>query len=146
MYNLFSGNIKPDSLYVYGLYNDDYLFYIGVTENLYVRYKSHFSEYLCSAYIMQMRLKDNYPNVKIFGAFNGYQQAEAAEHSLIRLHCLLKHKLCNHHQNDKDNKLITPRTNSTPKRMPQNLHIKIIDEAIDNYKKYRQWANQFYSL
>lgn len=140
-YNTFAGEIPKDSVYVYGLTDNNNVFYIGITSYITFRYKQHFSEHLCSNYIANMKIKGHYPGIMIFGAFTVFGQAEAAEHSLIRAFYLMGHKLCNYHQNPKDNiiKRIPIDSNIKLNRMPQNLHKQIISEAIEHYKQFRSW-------
>lgn len=100
---------------------------------------------LCRDYIMQMRVKEIYPTVVIFGAFDSGAEAQAAEHALIRLHCINKHKLCNMHQNDKENVLKSTKIDVTPKRMPNKVLKEIMERAMSEYVTHRNWINRFYA-
>lgn len=140
-YNTFRGR-KTDGLFVYGLTDKDVIFYIGITGFLRSRYKQHFTDtLLCSEYIYQMRMEGRYPGIVILGIFDTHQQAEIAEHSIIRCLSHLGNKLLNNHQNPHTNKLQyeTKATVGRPKNMPPELLNNLIHNAIEEYNQFRQW-------
>ena len=128
--NTFNSKIQDRSTYVYGLLDKDKVFYIGITDYIYYRYKQHWHEYLCSNYIGNMRIKGEYPNIAIYGAFKDLRCAEAAEHSLIRYLSSIGHNLCNRHQNPHSNVIKNVPVNSNDYiRMPNGLSFEMIKKA-----------------
>jgi predicted GIY-YIG superfamily endonuclease len=88
--NLFRGSPPKDGIYVYGLTDDNGVFYIGTTGFMLFRYSQHTTEHLCHKHIYDMRIKGQFPGIVIYGIFEGLHQAEAAEHCLIRSYVLIR--------------------------------------------------------
>jgi predicted GIY-YIG superfamily endonuclease len=132
---------RDKGVFVYGLTDNGKIFYVGITDYIRFRYKQHFSDWLtCGKYIYQMRLKGEYPEVVLFGIFDYTDQAEAAEHSVIRCLSYLGNKLCNNHQNPHNNMIKQEAYFDTkPKRMPHLLAKSIIEKCISDYNKFRKW-------
>lgn len=136
--NTFSKRIEG-GVYVYGLTNNDVVFYVGISGWPLFRYSQHFTDGLCRNYIYWMRKESNYPGIVIFGIFDKYPQAEAVEHSLICHFARIGNKLCNNNQNPYFNRIIQcipDKWDKLPK-MPPKLSTNILNKAIESYYKIR---------
>ena len=136
--NRFIKDIPAKATYVYGLLNEDYVFYIGITAYIEFRYKQHFSDLHCANYIRAMKVKGKEPKIIIYGAFQTIAEAYAAEHCLIRNFYLMGNKLCNNDQNPYDNQIHIDFIKDVPKSKPKEYR-KMIDNAINDYKIFRKW-------
>jgi len=78
------------------------------------------------------------PEFIVYGMYEDNRYAEAAEHSLIYHFARIGNKLCNEHQNPIENRIISvlDRSIKVPRRK-NGLSRKIVDEAIEKYKKFR---------
>lgn len=141
-YNSFPRTIPKGGKIVYGLMDGDYVFYVGITVFLRSRYQQHYSEGPACKYIYNMRREGRHPGIIIFGVFDIYGQAEAAEHSLIRMYAAQKHKLCNYHQNPQSNQLILPRpeVEKLNKKRPSKLLGNLVKKAMEDYQEFRNWT------
>lgn len=132
--------------FVYALMDNNIIFYVGITSNLGYRYKQHFADWLiCGEYIYKMRMVGKYPEVLVLGIYDSVYEAEAAEHTAIRLLSSLGIKLCNHHQNPHHNYIERDRIGIAEikvKRMPQKLFKLLINTAIEEYNKFRKWETR----
>ena len=125
--------------YLYTLSHRGNVFYVGVSQDLLNRYKSHCTEMYGRCYntIHWIKQDGELPDLNILNSFASIYDAWMAEMSLIRHFVTIKHKLRNIDCNAPFNILIDciPVKGCNDKvKMKDNYAHAVIKTAFDNYK------------
>lgn len=127
--------------YVYELADKEYVFYVGMTQKPFDRYKQHLASpgYLVDNVIHSILLREEWPKMTVIFIAGTKDQAMLFEIERIHYYCIKGHKICNGLPNMPDNSLIIDKpAYKKPKRRANGFanHMLIeINKSIERCNK-----------